>query len=371
MPYFSFIEPIKQDLVVPLWRYAQILEHDECAIWNVTYEGQPDSYGCNLLWSEERRRTTQEALYEAQVLIEDLVGFFLKPTYVFGELDDAIYAEQRFLDQQPISTYRFHARYAHLLEFGKGTLSTLSSGEAVSHAADPATIGPVTVTIGSTEEVKLYHPGSDREIRPSSMTYTGGALTIRVPRCRLVLESKLSEMDPLQYTDTANFESTVDIKRLYTDTTDNGDLVVPHACPSGSSCTCRCSEYTHSACGYIKDAVTGFIDFIPATYDADTSSWLSPSNQAYCNYSMSRLCYKAGLRNVTPLVERAIVRLAHTLMPKAPCSCDVLQSMWERDRNIPVRLSRAREYCRFGQMDGAWFAWQEMRGIQILRGTTI
>lgn len=368
-PYDPYVEPLYQDLVVPLWRYAQMIEQDECALWGITYEGQPSQAGCDDIWTEQKRRTVQEALYQAQVMIEELVGFFLKPTYVWGLLDDAVYQEQRFIDQQQLShSYGFHTRYKHLLEFGKGTLATLQSGASVSHITDPSVIGPLSVTIGSIDEVKVYHPGSNREIKPSSMTYSGGNLIIFIPRCRLVKESLLSQADALQYVDTTNFVTTVDVKRLYTDTTDNGNLVKPHTCSSGSLCFCRCNEFTQAACGYLKDRVTGNIDFVPALYS--DGSWTSPSSR-YCAYPFARLYYKSGLRSVTSLIEHAVVRLAHTIMPYQPCSCSVLEDYWRDDRKIPNRLTRAREFCPLGQMDGAWWTFRQMQRIKITRGLTL
>jgi hypothetical protein len=55
----------------------------------------------------------------------------------------------------------------------------------------------------------------------------------------------------------------------------------------------------------------------------------------------------------------AVVRLAHTLMPDNPCPIgrDPQHHFWARDRIIREISIREVLNCPWGNMAGAWFAW--------------
>ncbi|NUN03980.1 MAG: hypothetical protein HUU41_22980, partial [Bryobacteraceae bacterium] len=60
------------------------------------------------------------------------------------------------------------------------------------------------------------------------------------------------------YADVANFEATVDVKRVYNDPSTNAVLVWPHQC----SVVCAqggCDEYTHAGCEYVRIPEIGTI----------------------------------------------------------------------------------------------------------------
>src|SRR5690606_27938982 len=107
-------------------------------------------------------------------------------------------------------------KWGHIISAGVQAESTLQASATVDYNTEPATVGPLTVTISDVAEVKVYYPGTDREIKPSRMTYSGGQLTIYIPRCRLV-ETPNTTDDGMAYTDTDNFLAAVDVKRIYND----------------------------------------------------------------------------------------------------------------------------------------------------------
>lgn len=348
---------------VSLPRYASIIQYDECAFWGVTYENQP-TQACSTLWNERQRQAIAEALAEAQQEIEQYVGFFLAPTYVNGALDSSFFKHPRYVDEQRYTAHQTLTRYANLLEFGKRAVSTIYAAASVNYSCDPVIVGPIATTINSIEEVHVYLPGSDREIVPSEVTYSGGYLIIYIPRCRLVKEEFIWSDSSIPYETLSNFTQVVDVKRVYTDTTQQVDFVSNHSCNAFCS-TNGCSEFVTSGCGGIVNKKLGLVELSPATWGG--SSWVSPSSSC-CSPRTARLYYRSGLRELDMQAERALVRLAHTKMPQAPCDCSATSNMWKDDRFIPKMMNRTRMNCPFGLSDGAWTAFRFAQPMKIYRG---
>lgn len=338
--------------------YASIIGYDECAFFGVAYDGQID-YDCRMFWTEWQRMDIYRALVEAQELMEGVLGYPLCPTWIVGEPDE--FGEQRYVDTQCYSNPML-TKWGHVIAAGVRAETTLLADGTVNYAVEPATVGPIAVTISDTSEVKVYYPGSDREIKPSRMTYTGGNLTIYIPRCRLV-ETPNTTDDGMAYTDTGNFLEAVDVKRVYNDPSTNASVVAPHTC--NSSCTENgCSEYTQTACMYMRDKRLGIVDILPATYSSGT--WTKVTD-CRCSYELVRLNYQAGLRQLDTAMKSALVRLAHARMASEPCGCAIVQALWERDRTTPDVLSRERLNNPFGPQEGAWVAYKLAQSRKLYR----
>jgi len=292
---------------------------------------------CDKIWTKDQRDQTLRYLKEAQDEIEQISSYFLTPTWVTDE-------KHKYLCQS------IETNWGKLIEAGIQATTDIADGAAVSHASDPATIGPVATIVTDTNEIRIYHPDTDVEIIPSSITISGGNVTIEVPRCRMVLMSLQDNPSVgLTYSDTSNFESAVDIKRVYNDPSTNAVLVSPHSC-NGDCLTNGCSEYTQTACIYLRRADLGYVDVVPATYTS--GSWLK-SILTCCNPEYVKLNYKSGLNPITRQAEDAIVRLAHSKMPEELCGCDTWSRLWKRDTEIPDVLTRERLNCPFGLSNGA------------------
>ncbi len=342
--------------------YASIIGYDECAFFGVAYDGQIE-YDCRMFWTEWQRMDVYRALVEAQELMESVLGYPLCPTWIAGAPEQ--FGEQRYVDTQELSSNPLLTKWGHIIAAGVQAESTLQADATVTYSVEPATVGPLTVTISDTAEVKVFYPGTDREIKPQRMTYSGGQLTIYIPRCRLV-ETPNTTDDGMAYTDTNNFLAAVDVKRIYNDPSVAATLVAPHQC-SGSGCTCStvgCSEYTQTACMYTRDKRLGIVDIVPATYSA--GAWTRVINCDH-NYELVRLNYQAGLRTLDTAMKSALVRLAHARMASEPCGCDIVQRLWERDRKAPDVLSRERLNCPFGPSEGAWVAYKLAQSRKLYR----
>ena len=322
---------------VSLARYAQLISYPECQFFGVNNPASIVNYLCRKIWTKPERDNIERYLLEAQTEIEEKISYKLQPTWIEGE-------EHKCLD--PLVT-----NYGYVRAVGTRATAVIAASETVSHATDPAVIGPVATTVTDADEIHVYHPGSNSEIYPSAMTLSGGNVTIYVPRCRMVtLADQDNDENGLDYSDTTGtgpFEQTVDITRVYNDTTDQVDFI--HR-------DCHCGQTSNSGCAYIKNDRIGIISVRPATCSCVCG----------CQCDKVLLNYCSG-RDLTIQLEDAIIRLAHSRMPQEPCGCDQAMNMWTRDRNIPAVLTAERINCPFGLSDGAWAAWQIAISNQLVR----
>jgi len=303
-------------------------------------------------------------LLEAQEEIEQVVRYPLKPRWI----ED---------DEKPYSC-PVQASWNKVIEAGVRAEDAVSLDEAVDLSTDPATVGPIAgVTFTDVNEVRVYHssgtsfcPLDAVEIHPSCVTIAAGNLYIEIPRCRLVREEFADNpRTGIDYADDGNFEDAVDVWRVYNDPSTHATLVWPHRCNSACSATC-CSEYTCDGCIYIRNAGMGILDALPATYSG--GEWTATTSCCFSGKpERVRLNYRAGMDPLTYQAEDAILRLAHAKMPTEPCGCDVAQRLWQRDRNIPKRLTYDQAACPFGQSDGAWTAWKFAHALKKVRGAVL
>lgn len=333
---------------VSLGHYAAHLGIDECGVWGVQWSGQVDA-ACGSIWTKFQRDSLSEYLQQAQDLIEGVINYPLCPRYIVE-------------DNKPFKT-RIHTRWKRVIETGVQATSVIATGTPVDYSSEPALIGPIPALGATTDEVIIEHAGTTYAIEPSGMVLSGGNLTIAIPRCRLVLPALWNNPAAgLDYTDLTNFAATVDVSRLYTDTTTQATLVWPtgkHACP-------ECAEETDTACEVIVNPLTGYLTVLrtDATGAVVTGNcWTDCS----CHPQYVRLAYKAGLPVLSVVAQDAIIRLAHSLMPEGPCGCDIAQQHWKRDRNVPDYVAPERMNNPWGYSDGAWFAWLFTRQLELKR----
>ncbi len=335
---------------IRLARYSQIIGYDECRFWGIARG--TDTTRCRTIWTLPQRLNVAKYLAEAQFEFEKVVGFPVGQRW-FADLKRAYIC--------PVETEQ-----CYLIEGGIAKTDIIQAAAAVSHATDPAVIGPIAgLTFTDVNEVHVYHPGSTVEIDPSEATIVAGSLTIKIPRCRMVKELYCDNPAAgLGYSDMAKFEATVDIKRIYNDPSQQVVFYNNHTC-SQICQTCGCTDTTQTGCLYVADPEIGKAEVYPANYSS--GAWHKVSLTCCKNYRFMRLYYRAGL-DLNFDIEDAIVRLAHSKMPADPCGCDPARELWTRDRTVPEVLTAERLNCDFGTSDGAWFAWRQALALKIYRG---
>jgi hypothetical protein len=364
-----------EDSDVTLALYATIVEEYEWLFWGVRREFDP-TYECATYWIKWERDEVRRMLAEAQLEIEQITNFPLKRRWIENE-------------ERPYS-YPLAARYRHVYDGGVRAETIIEADAAVTHVADDANDNPMpsTVTVTSAvvgqcngvDEIHVYYPASlavegPVEIDPSDIDISGNTATIYIPRWRMVHPDYLDNPrdTDVVYTDTTQFLSVVDVKRIYHSDAEQATLVWPHrssSCDCYLSCCPTCSQYSTDACITVRDARRGYIDLLPATYSGGT--WTARSTRCFCGEPKTAILnYRAGPEELTGQARDAVIRLAHAKMPEPPCGCERAQRLWNRDRHVPDAITRERANCKFGQSDGAWAAWQFAHAMKVYRGSTI
>lgn len=343
----SVFEGILDQSALHLPRYAQIIRYDENAFFGINAPTNRVR-SCNQIWMRVDRDMVARVLREAQTMIEDQIY------YPFGTK----YIEAEQIDMRR----RMRTRWGRVQSFGTRQVSNISLNVALNHATDPATFVAVATTVTNESEIHFYEHDTDMEIYPDTVTLAGGTVTATFPRARLVkADSQENPENGWPYDDTGvdgPFIQAIDIKRVYTDTTDVGVFVWPlgkKPCP-------ECGEDTEPACGYIQSSRGGVISMLPE------------ANSSRCNCrgaSVIRVNYVAGV----PLdinSEAAIVHLAHSLASVTPCAaCEPLRLLWADDRFIPTSITQERADNMFGTSEGAWRAYTYVLSHRMWRLTSI
>lgn len=310
---------------ISLPRYANIIGYSENAFFGISCD--ETRYACSNIWTKWQRDGIAQALYEAQFMIEDVLRYPLTSRWI----EDEVHGIRS----------RIVTKWSHVISVGSMADVMLAAGAVVDLTSDPAIITVASI-LTNTDEIRTFYPGTDQEIIPSRVIASGAQILIYVPKARLVSAAYWNNPESGYNCDDATiYQTSVDVRRIYTDTTKQAKLVFS---PRNA-----CTEATVDLCAFIVDPANGILDI-------KTNTCVSPSCRGVpINL---RLSYLAGMRRLERQYEGMVIRLAHSLMPKEPCGCQITQSLWMRDRNIPVVLDAQRLDCPFGISDGAWFAWR-------------
>lgn len=354
------------DLAVTLSEYCHLLKINENGFWGVMpSDGITGSNACEI-WPLENRLEVLHYLEEAQEEIEKVVGYPLRARW---------FSEVREYD---CNTF---ASQGHVLEAGNLLVTVMDADAGVEYVSNP---GYGTIVVNSVafnkEDIRVFYPVSlvpdaQPEIDPAyiDVDTVGGTTTIYIPRCRLVHPYYVDWEGGIPYSDDSFFLDLVDVKAYTTDPSQQGTLIWPHAC-RGDLCSCTCSEYTQSACLYIRDSELGAFHANPATY---TDGAWNTALSTHCGYGTPTkitLRYKAGLLKGSTKTKQAMIatiRLAHSKMPIAPCECQFANRWWQRDTQIPQVMTRERLNCDFGLSNGAWQAYRWAQSMRIVRGNVL
>jgi hypothetical protein len=262
-------------------------------------------------------------------------------------------------------------RYPRILEAGIPVTEVVAADEVIDYNSTEGLgiVGPLVTDATNSYEIKIFYPNSDRQITPSKITISSGMVTIEIPKYRMVKQEFLNNNDEtIRYENTIFFLTSVDVKRTYTDPSTQATLVRPNC--RNNRCSGGCYECTQSACMYIRDSFLGLVDVSPATWDADAGEW---NSRIVCagNYSLVRLNYLAGVRQLDLQAEMVIVRLAHAKMGRPPCQCDKTGQMWQKDYDVKGAVTRERVNCPFGLSSGAWHAYKWALSMKAMRASIL
>lgn len=340
--------PIYYKSALPLSTYARLIEYDECAFFGVDVPGASDSGYCrNRLWRPEERVRVMAALADAQDSIEKSLKTkfgrnWSSPSYPINVRTNVINVDVR-----------------DIIGFGQKVEVDVAGGtklDVTDANADPfvwtVPIGhSITQEMLDAGEVDAFLSGTDTPVELSAITLEqDGTITLQAPKCRMVDNSISHEGNGLAYNISSNFHQMIDVKRIYTDTTVQAEVIcAPCSCHFSGSSNNDFTETTYGANVYLDDTAPGRVFFEP-TDDICGKCCSNPKLKVYIEHGIDPLDISA---------QNSIMMLAHSRMPKEPCTgCSIVKGIWDRDRNIPEILEHARFKNPLGNTaDGAWYAW--------------
>lgn len=338
--------PSGVQLGLTLDRYQELMGLDLCAFNGINRPTDNHDNQCIDIVTQTQRDNLATYLLEAEEMREEELGFFVAPKW---------YTE--WLDVGRANPFALTKK--HLIEVAFPTETLIEAGVALDFGTPPFTTAneptdPVVLAVATTvtnaSEIVVKYPGEDVDIHPTSVAIAGGIATIRIPRCRLVDPEYNDDWDdPPSYYDVAPFLTTVDVYRRYGDVSKGAEFVWGEADCTTEDCTTVCQPACPVIVGHMAYELS-LVRLYPATYNG---GWTRTSCFSYPGYpDAARVTYKSGL---TAQVRNELntIRLSHTLMPRAPCQCDIALQKWEEDRKIP----EGGEWSAYGNATGAIMVW--------------
>lgn len=271
-------------------------------------------------------------------------------------------------------------RAKSVIQLANAVVRTDSDGDGY---AETCTVS-VPVTITDINEIHAYHPGmggvDEWEIRPIKVSVGGGFATIIFKAWQIVSSSTLEALDPapIDGDDPANYETTIDVYRVYNDTATQLQFLWendPNCC---GTCT-ACQLGTQSGCFILRDQRLGFIVPSPASYDAATDTWTSQEWGACREPDQLKLWYLSGWRDMNesrPYAELsnrwkfAVAVFAVSKFERAVCGCSNINQFvekWRRDAAFSsmneggFTVTAEIAANRLGTSMGALYAWRQVQ----------
>lgn len=258
------------------------------------------AYRANKIWTREERRSLQVALNTAQIEIEKMLGYELKPTI-------------HSLEPHPYTLQIFKTKFPFIIHLGKAVETDLPN-ETLSYAAEPATISLET---DDPDSIHIYHPLTNTEIIPTERSYSDPILTLSIPRY-LLLEDNNNPIEGWTYSDLDNYITEVQVKQITFDDT--------YALQSNKKLL-------------LIDAEKGLLQIDPT--DCPTTS------KMYVNYQSGKQALDEHSRDI-------LVGYTHTKMPIPPVEDQAIKLAWLWDRDIPQNMSTPQRECPLGQFTAAY-----------------
>jgi hypothetical protein len=338
-------------------------------------------------WTEQvSRETVAEAIRNAEIKISQYAGFNLIPDWNTKPIrvktirlrDDGLVANkwnsrgmQRSVEL-PKGYYIGGGRRAKsLIQAGVAVVITDPDGDGFSEFC--------TVTVATTVtdcEIRVYLPGrsgaDEYEVRPISVSSIGGGLSsITFKRWQIVDPDKQEgfKPQPLEHTVAGNFETTVDIYRVYNDPSVQATLY-------WEPDTCNVSFTTQNAMLAARDNKLGIVTYRPATYSAVTGQFTLAELTTARDPDFMDVYFCSGweweqatCNQMDPYWEEAIAHFAISEIDRDLASCNNTEWMFKKWRDDLALVNTVRSYNvnptdltnPFGTRWGAVDAWKRVK----------
>lgn len=332
----AYTLPADKELGLTLDRYQEIMGLPINGFNGLNDPDEEPHYNCGHVWKQRERDYVARFLALAEEMRQRELGYHISPKYLASQ--EETYENPLVLPNK------------YLISVGLRTetdIETVTLDLGVADAPNDPVEFTVTVAFSDEDELKVFYPGEDAEIHPSSISISGTTATVKIPRARLIDPDYLdNRSDPLAYSgDNSYFLATVDVKRVYYDESEGAKYVW---------LDCTAGKVYQTARPVIRNNRLAIVDLFPASY-SDGSWSITGFTQCSCGCAHpERVCihYLSGIQS-DMYTELLTARLSHTLMPYKPVDCEAVSQYWQQDTE-PEKTRTAYGYKR-GAVD-AWVA---------------
>lgn len=249
----------------------------------------------------------------------------------------------------------------HVITGGKEALSLIEANVSVTYDDvdgdgydELATM--IVATSIAADEIAVFYPGESGDyawqVRPITVSVSGGIATITCAREQLVAKGALTNMAPQVINgQSTSFLSEVDVYRHYNDASHQVHFhMVNHSCGCGGDGCTVCGFQVETGCMTVMDHRLGLVRTSLGTWDEGTASYSSAYPTMVCsNPDYVKLWYKAGLTTMPIEWELTIARLALSRLDRPICACEgVSQAMeyWKEDLAVVANTSAKQKFIQ-------------------------
>jgi len=353
--------------ILPLETYARHMGMSPAHFWGCnanTLHYDTPSVVCNEVWSEYGwqgdymvgRHELSLEIQRAEKEVQEYLGHPIGPMYLREEHASNIYRHSPIINQFPLSL-----RNREVIGAGKRKKTLVEAGASVSFGdADGDSFseeGTVVVT-GFTfdpQKVRVYHPGTDIEVRPlSSVTVDGPGTTATIKMKKwLLVKPDIYEYGisaAIELTDDSNFSVTVDVYLEELDSTETSCQMTWGMDPT--SCAVLPEPRVELGRAYVHSPQHGYAVASAASYDAGTQIWTA-GTVPYSDPDSTVVWYMAGARTddykdglsidpIHPYLAKAVTYLATARLPDFPCGCESVNKFYKYLTTDTARVEGSR-----------------------------
>lgn len=305
--------------------YSNFLALNPYTFFGINYTA--GNYHSNKIWTYSERSQVDHAMAVSRAELEHNLGYLLMPEFTV--------AEPHFHNHSFV-----RLNHAFVITLGTQTVTSLADGTP-DYTTEPGTL---QITTAVPDAIHIYNPDTSVEITSSQRSYTGGVLTLSIPRYALIKDMH-NPVEGWDFTDMDNFLTTVLVKSIVIDTTQSVQ-----------------AGYTLA----LTNAKMGLVEVLSPAY---SQSWydlcVAPTTQTML------INYQSGLQEQDFLLKNIWVNFAHARLDIQPTEDASVKLKWLWARDIPKQLSSMQSECPFGQFTGAYQAWRYINTHRLHRATPL
>ncbi len=268
---------------------------------------------------------------------------------------------------------------------GRGGDAIVRSDQDSDGFQETCTVTTAT-TVTDVNEIHVYYPAKsgadDWEIRPITVALSGGNAVITFKVWQVTAANKRDVLDPtpLDATDATNFETTVDVYRVYNDPSTQLQFIW-EGDYSGWTCgTCAaCQLSTQAGCFHNRDARMGFIVPAPGSWNSTDQAFDAAEWSVCRDPDQLRVWYYSGYvdqslprpyAELSPYWKAAVAYYAASMLERPVCGFSntttfierwKINAMFNPDKNMQVNITPDLLANRLGASAGALFAYKRIQ----------